>query len=138
MTFTAALGIVWSADRIAAIVLGALLLVGIYVFFFGKRKAVRAAGQSAAGGAGVQSVTVVVRGGYKPDLIVARQGVPLRMIFDRREESPCSDEIVVPEFGIRRALPAHARTELTITPARTGEFEFTCGMNMLHGKILVE
>ena len=136
MSFAAAFAIVWSADRVAAIVVGALLLVGIYVFFFGRRKAVRAATGGSA--AGAQSVTVVVKGGYKPDLIVARQGIPLTMIFDRREESPCSDEIVLPEFGIRRALPAHARTELTITPRRTGEFEFTCGMNMLHGKILVE
>jgi Cu+-exporting ATPase len=123
-----------SPDRVAAIVAGVLLLAGIHVFFFGKRKAVRAA----AGRSGAQTVTVVVQGGYKPDLIVARRGVPLKMIFDRREESPCSDEIVVPEFGIRRALPAHAKTELTVTPERTGEFEFTCGMNMLHGKILVE
>jgi Cu+-exporting ATPase len=121
-------------DRTAAILVGALLLVGIYVFFFGKRKAVFAA----AARSGAQTVTVVVQGGYKPDLIVARRGVPLKMIFDRREESPCSDEIVLPDFGIRRALPAHARTELTLTPDRTGEFEFTCGMNMLHGKILVE
>jgi Cu+-exporting ATPase len=126
--------LVWTGDRIAAVGVGALLLVAIYVFFFGKRKAVFAA----AAGSGPQTITVVVQGGYKPDLIVARRGVPLRMIFDRREESPCSDEIVLPEFGIRRALPAHARTELSITPERAGEFEFTCGMNMLHGKILVE
>jgi P-type Cu+ transporter len=123
-----------SGDRVAAIGLGALLLVGIYVFFFGKRKAVLAA----AARSGAQTVTVVVQGGYKPDLIVARRGVPLKMIFDRREESPCSDEIVLPDFGIRRALPAHAKTELTLNPERAGEFEFTCGMNMLHGKILVE
>jgi Cu+-exporting ATPase len=88
--------------------------------------------------AGAQTVEVVVQGGYKPDFIVARRGIPLTMIFDRREDSPCSDEIVLPEFGVRRPLPAHAKTELTITPERAGEFEFTCGMNMLHGKILVE
>ena len=123
-----------TGDRIAAIGVGAALLVGIYLFFFGKRRAVTA---SAAAG-GLQTVTVVVQGGYKPDLIVARKGVPLRLVFDRRETSPCSDEIVLPEFGVRRALPAHAKTELTITPEREGEFEFTCGMNMLHGKILVE
>lgn len=123
-----------TGDRIAAIGVGAALLVAIYVFFFGKRRAVVAA----AGQGGAQTVTVVVQGGYKPDLIVARKGVPLRLVFDRRETSPCSDEIVLPEFGIRRALPAHAKTELSITPAREGEFEFTCGMNMLHGKILVE
>ena len=123
-----------TGDRIAAIGVGAALLVAIYLFFFGKRRAVVAA--TARGG--TQTVTVVVQGGYKPDLIVARKGVPLRLIFDRREASPCSDEIVLPEFGVRRALPAHAKTELSITPEREGEFEFTCGMNMLHGKILVE
>ena len=125
-----------TGDRVAALGVGAALLVGIYVFFFGKRRAVAAA--AAAGRNGAQTVTVVVQGGYKPDLIVARKGLPLKLVFDRRETSPCSDEIVLPEFGIRRALPANARTEMTITPERAGEFEFTCGMNMLHGKILVE
>ena len=123
-----------TGDRIAALAVGAALLVGIYVFFFGKKKSAVAAESRA----GRQTVTVVVQGGYKPDLIVARRGVPLRLVFDRRETSPCSDEIVLPEFGLRRALPAHAKTEIDIVPERTGEFEFTCGMNMLHGKILVE
>ena len=123
-----------TGDRTAAVAIGAALLVGIYVFFFGKKKTAVAA----EAGGGRQTVTVVVQGGYKPDLIVARRGVPLRLVFDRRETSPCSDEIVLPEFGLRRALPAHAKTELEIVPERTGEFEFTCGMNMLHGKILVE
>jgi len=122
--------LVWTADRIAAVGAGAVLLAGIYVFFFGKRRvAVRAASRD---------VTVVVKGGYSPDLIVARRGVPLRLVFDRRESSPCSDEIVFPDFGVRRALPAFAKTEVEIVPDRTGEFEFTCGMNMLHGKLLVE
>jgi Cu+-exporting ATPase len=119
---------------VAAIGIGGALLVAIYLFFFGKRKAVLAA----ASRTGAQTIEVVVQGGYKPDLIVARRGLPLTMVFDRREDSPCSDEIVLPEFGVRRALPAHAKTELTIMPERSGEFEFTCGMNMLHGKILVE
>ena len=61
-----------TGDRIAAIGVGALLIVAIYVFFFGKRKAVFAA----AAGSGPQIVTVVVQGGYKPDLFGARRGVP--------------------------------------------------------------
>jgi len=126
--------LVWTADRVAVAGVGALLLVAIYVFFFGKRRGAVAAQERA----GAQEVTVVVRGGYTPDLIVARRGVPLKLVFDRRETSPCSDEVVLPEFGIRRALPAFAKTALEIVPERPGEFEFTCGMNMLHGKILVE
>ena len=124
----------WTADRSAAVGIGAALLVAIYLFFFGKRKAVFAA----ASKTGAQTVTVVVQGGYKPDLIVAKRGIPLKLVFDRREDSPCSDEIVLPDFGIRRALPAHAKTELTVKPEHPGEFEFTCGMNMLRGRLIVE
>jgi len=75
--------------------------------------------------------------GCDPDTVIAPRGRPLRLLFDRREESPCSDEIVFPDFGIRRRLPAHATTEIVITPGRAGEYPFSCGMNMLHGKIVV-
>jgi Cu+-exporting ATPase len=126
--------IVWTADRIAAVGIGTAVLGILYVFFFGKRRSAAAAASRAGG----QEITVVVSGGYSPDLIVARRGVPLRLVFDRRESSPCSDEIVLPDFGVRRALPPFAKTVLEIVPETAGEFEFTCGMNMLHGKILVE
>jgi Cu+-exporting ATPase len=115
-------------DRIAAIGIGAALIVALLVFFFGKRRAVAAGPE----------ITIVVEGGYSPDLILARRGVALRLVFDRRETSPCSDEIVLPDFGIRRSLPANARTPIDILPDRAGEFPFSCGMNMLHGKIRVE
>ena len=121
-----------SADRIAAIGAGVVLLVVLYAFFFAKRRAVAASERP-----GGQSVDVVVEGGYTPDLIVARRGVPLELVFDRRESSPCSDEIVLADFGIRRALPAHAKTVVRIVPQKTGEFSFSCGMNMLHGTLRV-
>lgn len=127
------LALAWTADRLAAVVLGAALVVYLYVFFFGKRQAVAARPSQA----GSQEMTIVVAGGYRPNLIVARRGVPLKLIFDRQESSPCSDEVVLPEFQIRRSLPAHAKTSIEIVPQRTGEFPFSCGMNMLHGKIKV-
>ena len=125
--------IAWTGDRIAAVAGGVALLALLYVFFFGRRKPKTAA----ATGPGAQEVTIVVDGGYSPDLIVARRGLPLRLVFDRRESSPCSDEIVLPDFGVRRSLPAHVRTAIDVVPDRVGDFEFTCGMNMLHGKIRV-
>jgi Cu+-exporting ATPase len=124
MTFT--------PDRIAAIAAGAALLAGIQVFFFGKRRPRAARAEPARG-----AVTIRVEGGYDPDTVIAPKGKPLRLLFDRREDSPCSDEIVFPDFGIRRRLPAHAVSEVVITPDRAGEFPFSCGMNMLHGKIVV-
>jgi Cu+-exporting ATPase len=114
-----------TADRWAAVVGGAAVLAFLYVFFFGKRSAVEAESR----------ITIVVDGGYSPDLIVARTGSPLTLIFDRRDSGPCTDEIVLPDFGIRRALPAGRRTAITIVPQHVGEYVFSCGMNMLHGRI---
>ena len=128
----ALLAFAWTSDRVAAIAIGLALLVFLYVFFFGKK---RAPVQPPPMGA--QEITIVVAGGYKPDTIVAKKGMPLKLVFDRRETNPCSDEVVLPEFGIRYPLPAHAKTVIEVTPQREGEFPFSCGMNMLHGKIKV-
>ena len=112
-------------DRWAAVVAGAAVLAFLWVFFFGRRSEVEAESR----------ITIVVDGGYSPDLIVARRGAPLTLIFDRRDTGPCTDEIVLPDFGIRRALPTGRRTAITIVPQNVGEYEFSCGMNMLHGRI---
>lgn len=125
--------IAWTLDRIAAVAGGAAICAFLYFFFFGRRKA----GSAAASSSGTQEVTIVVAGGYDPDEVVAKRGVPLRIVFDRRESSPCSDEVVLPEFEIRRALPAFEKTAIEVMPRRVGEFPFSCGMNMLHGKIRV-
>jgi len=127
------LEIVWTLDRIVAVAGGVALCVFLYVFFFGRRRETAARDTEV----GTQEATIVVAGGYDPDLIVARQGVPLKLVFDRREDNPCSDEVVLPEFEVRRELPAFAKTEIDVLPQRVGEFPFSCGMNMLHGRIRV-
>jgi Cu+-exporting ATPase len=129
----------WTADRVAAVVLGAGFLVFLWFFFFGARKksskvAVQAGG---AGKPAEQEATIVVAGGYDPELVEVRKDVPLTLVFDRRESSPCSDEVVIPEFGVRQSLAANAKTSIRVVPKRTGEFPFTCGMNMLHGTLRV-
>ena len=123
----------WTPDRIAAVAVGAGLLVALFVFFFGRRRSVAASADSGDS----PEVTVVVEGGYSPDVIRARLGKPLRLVFDRRDSSPCTDEVVFPDFGIRRALTAYAKTVVEILPEKAGEFPFSCGMNMLHGRIEV-
>ena len=111
-------------------VTAAVLIALINWYFLGPRATAVA---SAAPG-GVIDVTVRVEGGYTPAEIEVPAGSLVRMTFDRREDNPCSDELVIPDFGIRRNLPAFKKTvvELTATP---GRHEFKCGMGMLHGAI---
>ncbi|HEX2078042.1 MAG TPA: cupredoxin domain-containing protein [Longimicrobium sp.] len=96
------------------------------------------AAQAAAGAGGVQEVTIAVQGGYSPSQVRVKKGTPVRLVFDRQETSSCSEEIVIPEFGIRRFLPAFQKTAVEIQPQRAGTYDFACGMSMLHGKLIVE
>jgi P-type Cu+ transporter len=111
-----------------------LIAIGLLAwFFFGSRRA-----EAATVRAGVQEVEITVKGGYSPDLIRLRQGVPARLVFDRREASDCTSRVVFPELRLSRSLPAFQRTTLEFVPDHSGQFEFACGMNMVHGTLLVE
>ena len=86
---------------------------------------------------GVQEAVVEVKGGYSPAVIEAEAGLPLRLIFDRKEDGECSSHVVFSDFGVDLALPPFRTTTLTIHPDRPGEYGFACGMNMLHGTLRV-
>ena len=88
--------------------------------------------------AGRREIAILVRGGYSPSTIRAVAGEPVRLVFDRQENSSCSEEVVFPDFGVRRFLPEHQKTTVEITPPRAGTYEFTCGMGMLHGRVIAE
>ena len=98
----------------------------------------RASASAVATGGGVQEVAITVKGGYTPAVIHAKEGLPLRLVFDRQETSSCSEEIVLGDFGIRKFLPAFQKTVVELTPRKPGRFDFTCGMGMLHGTLVVE
>jgi plastocyanin domain-containing protein len=117
---------------IAAAAVALIILINWY--FLGPKSA---AVVSAPSSGGAVDVTVRVEGGYSPSVIEVPAGSRVRMTLDRREDNPCSDELVIPDFGIRRELPAFAKTlvEFTATP---GTHEFKCGMGMLHGSIVAK
>ena len=117
-----------------AVVAGGVALTGLLGwFFFGPKKA-----HSTDMVGNVQEVTVTVKGGYSPDLVRVRQGVPLRIVFDRQESGECTSRVVFPDFALNQSLPAYAQTTVEVLPDRVGEFGFACGMNMIHGKLIVE
>jgi plastocyanin domain-containing protein len=79
-----------------------------------------------------------VDGGYSPAVVKVKAGQPVRLVFDRRDSGSCSEEIVFPDFGVRKFLPSGAKTAVEVTPPRAGRYEFTCGMSMLRGAIVAE
>src|SRR6266540_2036893 len=60
------------------------------------------------------------------------------VVFDRQETGDCTSRVVFADLGVNAALPAYQRTTVRMIPARAGEFGFACGMNMIHGRLVVE
>jgi len=116
------------------VILASVVLAGFaWWFFFGPKK-----NHEAEVTDGVQEVTITVKGGYSPDLIHVRQGVPVRLNFDRQESGDCTSRVVLSDFAVSKTLPAFGMTSLEFTPDKAGEFDFACGMNMIHGKLVVD
>jgi plastocyanin domain-containing protein len=120
---------------LAVLVGGGALLGAIYWWFF---RAGRKPVQAATTSGGVQEQLITVSGGYSPATVTVQSGRPVRLLFDRQETNPCSEEVVFSAFGIKKFLPAHERTAVEFTPATPGTYDFVCGMGMLHGKLLVK
>jgi plastocyanin domain-containing protein len=98
----------------------------------------REAPQAQQDGAQVQTVKVILGAeGYQPSSFNLRQGVQARIEFVRQVEGGCGKEIVIPEYGVKRELPLNKSVVVEFTPDKAGEYVFTCGMNMLRGKIVV-
>lgn len=116
--------------------LGAIAWVNWYFFIAGRSPAAAAVALADTGG--VAEATIVVEGGYAPNVVRVKAGQPVRLVFDRRDTSGCSEEVVFPEFGIRRYLPTGERTVVELTPPAPGSYPFTCGMSMLRGTLIAE
>jgi plastocyanin domain-containing protein len=125
----------WDDVAVIAAGIGAIAWVNWYFFLAEGRKA---AATAKVGATGLQQAVIRVQGGYSPSRVRLEAGRPARLVFDRREDSDCSEEVVIPELGIRRFLPPHQRTGIDLPPARPGTYEFTCGMGMLRGSLVVE
>jgi Cu+-exporting ATPase len=83
--------------QIVVTVTGVVVIAVLARFFFRRRSATAAVER-----AGAQEIRVTVRGGYSPDVIQARTGMPLRITFDRQEDGDCSSRVVFTLSGASR------------------------------------
>jgi len=116
-------------DKIIVSILGVISILFTYWFFFMKKiNTVQASG----------TVNILVDGGYKPDRIAIPFGQTTKLVFERKDSSPCLEEVVLADFKVRKFLPLNEKTKIEINPTKKGEFDFSCGMGMFHGKLIVK
>ncbi|MBP7832426.1 MAG: cupredoxin domain-containing protein [Candidatus Levybacteria bacterium] len=112
-------------------IVGIITIIGValtYWFFLMKKEAVVSVSES---------VDIIVEGGYSPSTIQIPKGKKTKISFLRRDPSSCLEEVVLSDFKIKKYLPLNKKVTVEIVPQKTGEFNFSCGMNMFHGKIIV-
>jgi len=123
-----------TVTQIGVTAAGVAGIAWIYWYFF---VAARQAAVQAVASAGAQEVTVTVDGGYAPSVIEVEAGRLVRLHFDRRDRGSCTEEVVLPDFGIRRFLPTGTTTTVEFTAGTPGSYAFSCGMGMVHGQLRV-
>ena len=110
---------------------GLALTVAAWALFLAWRK------HDPAGLPSPQIRRVRVNGGYRPAEVHLSAGLPSRLIFRREETAPCSERVVIPDFGLNVALPPLEDISVELPASDPGEHEFTCQMEMLGGRIVV-
>lgn len=85
-----------------------------------------------------QEIDIEVNGGYSPETVVLKQGVPAILNFTRKDASSCLDRVVFSDFGINQELPRNQKEAITIDTTTPGEYQWACGMDMFHGKLIIK
>lgn len=92
-----------------------------------------------APGADVQLTKIVVtESGFEPSEVTVRAGTPVRLIFVRTTDKTCATEVAFPSLNIKRALPLNEPVQIDVPDAKAGNVEFSCGMNMLKGTVVIQ
>ena len=118
------------------VILGGLATIGgLAWFFWGPRKG---GFRAPIVSSGYQEAMVLVKGGYTPDIIVVQHGKPVRLNFRLEETAACSEMVIMADFGKSAKLPEGETVPIEFLPEKAGEYEFTCQMGMLRGKLVVE
>lgn len=116
-------------DKIIVIVVGLFGIAFTYWFFLMKKeKEVEVKDE----------IEIKVSGGYSPDVISIPKGKTTKIIFLRTDPTECLEDVVLSDFKIKKNLPLNEKIMIEVTPQKTGEFPFSCGMGMFHGKIIVK
>ncbi len=89
--------------------------------------------------AGESRVSVAVTdSGFVPASVTVPAGTPVTLVFTRKTDQTCAKEIVFAEQGIRKELPLDQAVEINLPASEKHELNYTCGMSMISGKVVVQ
>lgn len=86
----------------------------------------------------VEIPLAIVNTQFQPSTLHLPADRPIRLIVDRQEDNPCSDQLSIPQMGILVDLKAFGTTTVDVPASKGGTYTLTCGMGMMSGEIVVQ
>lgn len=83
-------------------------------------------------------LVVVENGTYQPANIKLPAHKASTLSFLRKDASPCSETLLIPDLQISETLPLNKTKRVTLPAMEAGDYAFHCQMQMYRGRISVE
>lgn len=114
-------------DRVLVTVFGGGLIGLVLWFFLGRKQEVSSVSERQ---------TIIIDGGYRPDVIRVPRDKPVTLTFWRKDSNSCLEEVTFPDYKIRKFLPLNQKVEVVLPLPHPDKSEFHCAMNMYHGTVV--
>jgi plastocyanin domain-containing protein len=123
-----------------SIIVSAALIAGVLMFSGGKSSNLKANTQKEVELSNVsivdgkQIVEIKAKGGYSPNVTLAKSGIPTIIRFETNGTFDCSSSVRIPGMNISKILPQTGSTDIDIgSPLAT--VQGTCSMGMYHFEV---
>ena len=83
----------------------------------------------------------VTEKGFEPESVDVPSGKPVTLVFTRKTDKTCAKEVILTMADgnkVEKALPLDTPVELAATFPKAGKLGYACGMDMIHGTIVVQ
>lgn len=83
-------------------------------------------------------VKIDVKNGYEPQMVEVPKGITTKLVFNRTNPSSCLTKVRSTDLNFEQDLPLNEDVTISIAPDKAGEYDYSCGMGMFHGKVVVK
>ena len=121
-------------NLIVAVGLGVLIIVGAFLMREKQVDTVKVVPTDITSNVSMegekQIVAINAKGGYLPEVSVAKAGVPTIVRFNTTGTFDCSASVRIPTRDVSQVLPQTGTTDIDIGINQKGPLEGSCGMGM--------
>ncbi|MCZ3621316.1 cupredoxin domain-containing protein [Lactobacillus mulieris] len=85
-----------------------------------------------------QKAQIVIQGGYSPSTLFLQKGIPAEVEFLQKDSTACLAEVRSAELALDKKIAPGEKVTIKVPTDQAGEYNYSCGMNMFHGKVVVK